>query len=91
VETCTILTTTANEAIADVHDRMPVILPREKFESWLDSRMQDAEKAAKMLVPFDATRVNRYPVSTRVNQVANDGPECSAPAPLAPVTLSLFD
>jgi putative SOS response-associated peptidase YedK len=91
VETCTILTTTANEAIADVHDRMPVILPREKFERWLDSRMQDAEEAAKMLGPYDVGRTNRHPVGTSVNRVANDGPECSAPTPLAPVNLSLFD
>jgi putative SOS response-associated peptidase YedK len=91
VETCTILTTTANEALADVHDRMPVILPRENFERWLDCRMQDAEEAAGMLTSLDAGKIKLYPVSTRVNQVANDGPECSEPAELAPVNLSLFD
>ena len=90
VETCTILTTTPNELLADVHDRMPVILPQDQYDRWLDPGTQDATSVAGLLKPFDAHLMKRYPVSTRVNQVANDGPECSDPVDLPAVAAALF-
>lgn len=91
VETCTILTTTPNELLADVHDRMPVILAPEHHGPWLDPSMQEAAIAVGLLRPFDSKPMRRYPVSTRVNLVAHDDPECSAPVALPPATASLFD
>jgi putative SOS response-associated peptidase YedK len=76
VESCTILTTTPNQ-LADVHDRMPVILASEQLDRWLDPSMQDAVTAVALLTPFDSHRMRRYPVSTRVNAVVNDDPDCS--------------
>jgi putative SOS response-associated peptidase YedK len=55
IETCTILTTTANELLAGVHDRMPVILAAEDYERWLDPSMHDAATAVGLLRPFDAS------------------------------------
>ncbi len=91
VESCAILTTTANHLLADMHDRMPVILPRERYSRWMDPRIQDSEQVLAMVTPFQASLMRRYSVSTSVNYVANDGPECSAPAELPSTTPSLFD
>jgi putative SOS response-associated peptidase YedK len=53
--------------------------------------MRDVASAIGLLKPFDASLMRRYPVSTRVHQVGNDDPECSAPVDLPVVTASLFD
>jgi putative SOS response-associated peptidase YedK len=91
VETCTILTTAPNPLLADVHDRMPVILAPDDYDLWLDPGMRDASTAVDLLKPFDAALMRRHPVSTRVNNVANDDPECAAAIALPPVTATLFD
>jgi putative SOS response-associated peptidase YedK len=78
VESCAILTTTPNSLLADVHDRMPVILSPEHYDLWLDPGFWDACSLSAMLRPFNASSMKRYPVSTRVNTVANDDPECAA-------------
>ncbi len=91
VSTCTILTTTPNELLADVHDQMPVILAPEHYGRWIDPSMQDVASAVGLLKAFDSNLMRRYPVSTRVNLVANDDPECSAPVDLPAATPTLFD
>ena len=91
VESCTILTTTPNELLAGVHDRMPAILSAELYDRWLDPRTQDMSRVLAMLRPFDSNRMRRYPVSRQVNVVANDDPACSAPVDLPATTGSLFD
>jgi putative SOS response-associated peptidase YedK len=91
VETCTIVTTTPNDLLADVHDRMPVILPATLYQRWLNPAMQNAANAVAMLRPFDVDSMRRYPVSARVNSVINDDPDCCAPADPPPITASLFD
>jgi putative SOS response-associated peptidase YedK len=53
--------------------------------------MQDVATAVGLLRPFDSKLMRRYPVSTRVNLVANDDPECSAPVALPAATATLFD
>jgi putative SOS response-associated peptidase YedK len=63
VETCTILTTAPNELLADVHDRMPVILAPEHYDRWLDPAMQDVASAVGLLKPFDAGLMKRFPVN----------------------------
>jgi putative SOS response-associated peptidase YedK len=78
VESCSILTTTPNSLLADVHDRMPVILSPEHYDLWLDPEFRRAEALQAILRPFNATLMRRYPVSTRVNFVKNDDPECAA-------------
>jgi putative SOS response-associated peptidase YedK len=91
LESCTVLTTAANRVMEGIHDRMPVILTRPNYERWLDPAMQNLQDAAALLAPYEADAMKRYAVSARVNQVANDGPECCEPAEPGPVTLRLFE
>jgi putative SOS response-associated peptidase YedK len=79
VESCTILTTTPNPLLADIHDRMPVILNPDHYDLWLDPAFRNTASVSQMLKPFDATIMRRYPVSTRVNQVQNDDADCAMP------------
>ena len=72
VETFAIVTTDANSAVAGIHDRMPVILPREAEETWLHGA---ADEARRLLVPY-AGPVNLRAVSRHVSNVNNEGPEC---------------
>ena len=76
VETCTVLTTAANEVVAPIHDRMPVILDRQAFDPWLAG-------AAVPLGPCPPQGMIARPVSTVVNSPANDDPRCVAPPPAA--------
>ncbi|MDE0147915.1 MAG: SOS response-associated peptidase [Rhodospirillaceae bacterium] len=75
VETCTILTTAANEAVATVHGRMPVILPPDSWDAWLAGDEVP-------LGPYPADAMTAHPVSTHVNRPANDDPRCVEPVPL---------
>jgi putative SOS response-associated peptidase YedK len=78
IKSCSILTTTPNAVTSPVHDRMPVIIDRADYDLWLDPGMTNVEAASDLLKPYDARTMRSYPVSTRVNHVANDDPECSA-------------
>jgi putative SOS response-associated peptidase YedK len=79
VKSCSILTTTPNAVNSAVHDRMPVILDRADYDLWLDPGMRNIDVVSEMLKPYDAGRMRCYPVSSRVNHVANDDAECSTP------------
>lgn len=90
VKTCSILTTTPNAVTAPVHDRMPVILDPDSYDLWLDPGMNDAAAASELLKPFDARLMRCYPVSARVNHVANDDEECSRRVEIVQPQKSLF-
>jgi putative SOS response-associated peptidase YedK len=75
---CTILTTTANDLMRPIHDRMPVILPPEIRERWLDDDASP-DMLRALLRPCDPDDLDAYPVSTLVNSPRNDLPECCAP------------
>ncbi len=90
LETCSILTTTANPAASAIHDRMPVILDPASYDLWLDPGMTDAGAASELLKPYDARLMRCYPVSTRVNCVANDDDCCSAPVEVSQSQQRLF-
>ena len=77
VKSCAILTTTPNELVEDMHDRMPVILPETAYEAWLTTPPEQAEALTEFLVPFDANRMRRYEVSSLVNSPQNDSPACA--------------
>jgi putative SOS response-associated peptidase YedK len=59
---------------------MPVILPKEKYDLWLDPEFKDVKELARLLVPFDGASMRCFPVSTRVNAVSNDDPGCVVPS-----------
>lgn len=75
LRTCTIITTAANAVLAPVHDRMPVILAPEAWSAWLDPTNQDVVAVQRLLVPCPEGDLEAWPVSTRVNNAANEGPD----------------
>jgi len=78
VESCTIITTSANKLISKIHDRMPVILNRDQYETWLtDSTPQD--QLQQFLIPCAAAEMEAYRVGSTVNSPKNDTPECIQP------------
>jgi putative SOS response-associated peptidase YedK len=69
VRTFAVITTTANELVGEIHDRMPVIIPPESYDRWLSTLDPDPRD---LLVPFPAGPMRIWPISTRVNKPAND-------------------
>jgi putative SOS response-associated peptidase YedK len=69
---------------------MPVILDLDSYDLWLDQGMRDVTAASELLKPCDARLMRSYPISTRINFVANDDEECSAPVELAQIQNRLF-
>jgi len=86
LRTCTIITTQANGAIAELHDRMPVILPPEAESAWL-SHETPREAALSLLVPLPDDAVDLRPVSRAVNDAKHDAPDCLDPPEDPPATL----
>ncbi len=79
LETCTLLTTEANELLAPIHDRMPVLLPSEAFAAWLNSSGLPPADAAALLRPAPPEPMDAYPVSLKVNDPSRDAPELILP------------
>ena len=77
IESVAIITTSANELMRPIHDRMPVILEEEDAAEWIESTTK-LEKALAMLGPCSSARMVAYPVSSLVNNARHDGPECVA-------------
>jgi putative SOS response-associated peptidase YedK len=65
--------------MSSIHDRMPVLLPREAWDDWLDPELDDAEYLQSLLEPPPDDVLGMYPISTRVNSVSNEGPELLEP------------
>ena len=72
VVTYTILTTAANELMATVHDRMPVIIRPADYSTWLDPTLTDPEAVRSLTLPYPSDEMDMYPVSTRVNKPSVD-------------------
>jgi putative SOS response-associated peptidase YedK len=79
VETCTILTTNANDVLQPIHDRMPVIIDPANYALWLNSSLHDPGPLQDLLRPYPSEAMRTYPVSTVVNKPANETPQCVAP------------
>ena len=79
VESCTIIVTTANDLLAPIHERMPVILPPGAYDLWLDPQVTEADRLLPLLRPYPQEEMETYPVSTQVNSPANDGPALVEP------------
>ena len=80
IKTCTIITTTPNELMEMIHERMPVILHPRDYAKWLDPAPQTPESLQLLIKPFEADAMSAYPVSTLVNKATNDTPEMVVPA-----------
>lgn len=76
LESCTVITTDPNPLMARLHDRMPVILPPEEYDLWLDPEFQGKEKLLSLLRPYSDEEMEAYPVSTTVNSPKNETASC---------------
>jgi putative SOS response-associated peptidase YedK len=75
VETCTIITTEANEVLEPVHDRMPVILKAENYDEWLDEKLKDTARLQNLLAPYPAEEMASHAVGKAVNSPGYDSAE----------------
>ncbi len=76
IQSCTIITTVANDLMEPIHDRMPVILAERDWPVWLDAEFKDKESLKGLLQPCDPDLLMAYPISTLVNNPRNDVPRC---------------
>ena len=79
IPSCTIITTEANDLLRPIHNRMPVILPREMEEFWLDRDVQDVAVLENALTAYPSELMQTYQVSTLVNSARNSGPQVVEP------------
>jgi putative SOS response-associated peptidase YedK len=80
VRSCAIITTDANDLMAEIHHRMPVILQPEDYKMWLDSDFDEKDPLTSLLKPYPADAMEAYPVSRRVNKPSNNEPRVVEPA-----------
>jgi putative SOS response-associated peptidase YedK len=79
VPSAAVITTEANRMMSQIHDRMPVLLPREAWDDWLDPASDDRDYLQSLLEPAPDDVLGMYAISTRVNNVRNEGPELLQP------------
>jgi putative SOS response-associated peptidase YedK len=80
--TCTVLTTEAEDTLGRIHDRMPLMVERERWGSWLDAGISAKDDLLSLLVPAAPGRLEAFPVSRAVGNVKNNGPELVEPIPV---------
>jgi putative SOS response-associated peptidase YedK len=76
IDSAAIITTDPNELMAEIHDRMPAILPPDDYDIWLDPKFEGKEQLLSFLRPYSADAMTAYPISTLVNSPRNDVPAC---------------
>ena len=79
IKTFTIITTIPNSLLASIHNRMPVILPKESYSEWLDPLPKKPDTLQQFLGPYPSDQMTATPISTYVNNPVNDSPECITP------------
>ncbi len=87
IPSCAIITTATNDLLKPVHDRMPVVLPKQMEQLWLDPAIEDPDMLASVLIPYPDEAMEVYEVADLVNSAANDGPEVIEPVGQPPSTL----
>lgn len=80
--TCTVITTAAEDDLGRIHDRMPLMVPRARWDDWLDPEPRPTDDLLGLLEPAAPGRLRAHPVSSLVSNVRNNGPELVAPLPL---------
>ena len=79
IRSCTIITTQPNELVEKIHNRMPVILPKDGYTDWIKEGENDPEVLKSLLQPYPGDEMAAFPVSTQVNSPQNDTPEVILP------------
>lgn len=82
--TCTILTTNTTDKLGHIHDRMPLLVAKQDFSTWLDPELPNP--SSDLLIPASPDLLDAYPVSTLVNRVANNTPDLLVPLPAEPAS-----
>ncbi len=77
--TAAVITTSAEDSLGHIHDRMPMLVEPDRYGAWLDPTVTSTDELRELLVPAAPGRLTAYPVSTDVNNVRNNGPELIAP------------
>ena len=92
LHTFSIITTASNLTVASIHERMPVILTKEKEAIWMDNRSTE-DDLMKILIPYSPEKMSHYPVSPRINNTNMNVPSLIIPTPPADQfgNLTLFD
>lgn len=80
IDSFAIVTTTPNDLVRSIHDRMPAILLPDHYDRWLDATNRDVDDVSTVLGPYPADELTAYPVSRFVNNPRNEGPECLSQA-----------
>jgi len=81
VESCTIITTSANTVVGELHDRMPVVLEPRDYDLWLDPSIHEPDRLLPLLRQYPAEKMESYPVNTLVNSPTNESASCLEPIP----------
>ena len=79
LRTCSVITTQATDAAGHIHDRMPMVVPRDAIDQWLDPALTEPEQALALLSVTEGDALAAYAVSTAVNSVQNNDPSLLAP------------
>jgi putative SOS response-associated peptidase YedK len=79
IDSCSIITTEANELMEKLHDRMPVILPRHAVDHWLDPSVTDPDELVPMLKQFEPDKMQAWPVGKEVGNVRNQDTQLTEP------------
>lgn len=90
LRTCTIVTCAPNELVKPFHDRMPAVVREEDFNEWLSKSVESPKDLLPILVPFSESEMECFPVSTSVNKVDTEGPECVNPVQTQEDQMGLF-
>ena len=85
------LTTSAEDSLGHIHDRMPLMLEPTAYDAWLDPTSHDRDQLLGLLTPAAPGRLEAFPVPTLVSNVQNNGPELVAPLPLSEVPAEVAD
>ncbi|MCP8617905.1 SOS response-associated peptidase [Salirhabdus salicampi] len=79
IVSCTILTKEPNDFMTEIHNRMPVILPKEAEKEWIEPEKKDGHRMKEFLLSLNDEKLVSYEVSSYVNNAKNDGPDCILP------------
>jgi putative SOS response-associated peptidase YedK len=73
VDSCTIIVTTANDLVSQIHDRMPVILAPQDYDLWLDPEVHEPDKLTPLLKRYPENEMEAYPIGFGINSPKNEG------------------
>jgi putative SOS response-associated peptidase YedK len=80
IKSCSIITMPSNSFMSKIHNRMPQIIEKKKYDEWINPEIQDKEEILKLLAPISSSKMEEFPVDMGVNNPRNNSPECILPS-----------